>query len=213
MQVPVLNQTGEQVDTLELPTYIFEEEVNVGLMHQAYVRQMANARQGTHSTKRRSEVRMTGAKAYRQKGTGRARHGARSAPIFVGGGLAFGPRPRKYTQKMPKKMRRKAIRSALSALLRDEQLVFVDKLAFDQPRTRQMKQVLEALTGADNALVVLGTKDEAVARSVHNLPKAHVILANYLNVRDLLKYDKVIIPLDALDVIESIWGQGGKSDA
>ena len=130
-----------------------------------------------------------------------------AAPIFVGGGVAHPPRPRKYTKDMPKKMRRKAIRCALSGLMRDEQLVFVDKLVFDAPKTKEMKQVLETLTGGEKALVILGSKDEAVSRSVHNLPKAHVILANYLNIRDLLQYEKVVITLDALDVINGIWGQ------
>ncbi|MCA9890903.1 MAG: 50S ribosomal protein L4, partial [Anaerolineae bacterium] len=135
-QVPVLNTAGKEVDKLTLPADIFEVEVNVGLMHQAYVRQMANARQGTNSTKRRGEVRGSTAKIYRQKGTGRARHGARTAPIFVGGGQAHGPKPRSYVKDMPKKMRRGAIRSALSALLRDDQLVFVDSMSMDAPRTK-----------------------------------------------------------------------------
>ena len=208
MEVPVLNQSGKQTKTVEIPAYIFEEEVNEGLMHQAYVRQMANARLGTHKAKSRGEVRMTGAKVWRQKGTGRARHGARSAPIFVGGGKAHPPSPRSYAKQMPKKMRRKAIRCALSALIRDGQLVFVETLNFVEPKTKEMKQTLNAVAGGENALVVLGNKDEKVAKSVHNLPKAHVILANYLNIRDLLKYDKVVIPLDALEVIESIWGEG-----
>ena len=207
MQVPVLDMQGKEVKQLDVQSYIFEEEVNTGLMHQAYVRQMANARQGNHKAKARSEVRGSTAKIYRQKGTGRARHGARTAPIFVGGGRAHPPRPRKYTKAMPKKMRRKAIRCALSGLLRDDQIVFVEKLDFDTPKTKQMLQVLENVTGTDKALVVLGSKDENVSRSVHNLPKAHIILANYLNIRDLLKYEKVVITLDALDVINDIWGQ------
>lgn len=209
MEISVMDIAGKEVNKVDLPTYIFEEEVNVGLMHQAYVRQMANARLGTNKAKRRSEVRGSTAKIYRQKGTGRARHGARTAPIFVGGGRAHPPRPRDYTKNMPKKMRRKAIRCALSALLRDEQLVFVNELALDKPKTKDMKKAIEALTGGDNALVVLGKKDVNVANSVHNLPKSHVILANYLNIRDLLQYDKVIIPMDALEVIQSIWGQEG----
>lgn len=207
MQIPVLDMQGKEVKQVDVQPYIFEEEVNIGLMHQAYVRQMANARQGNHKAKARSEVRGSTAKIYRQKGTGRARHGARTAPIFVGGGRAHPPRPRKYTKNMPKKMRRKAIRCALSALVRDEQLVFVDELAFDIPKTKQMLQVLEAVAGSEKALVVLGSKNDNVSRSIHNLPNAHVILANYLNIRDLLKYDKVVITLDALDVINDIWGQ------
>lgn len=205
-QVPVMNAAGKEVDKVTLPADIFEVEVNVGLMHQAFVRQMANARQGTNSTKRRGEVRGSTAKIYRQKGTGRARHGARTAPIFVGGGQAHGPKPRSYEKDMPKKMRRGAIRSALSALLRDEQLVIIDKFGIDQPRTKDVKQILQALTGGENALVLFTEGSENIQRSVSNLPKAQALRANYLNVRDLLQYDKVILPLDALDVIVSIWG-------
>jgi large subunit ribosomal protein L4 len=209
MEVPVMDMTGKQVKMIDVPAYIFGEEVNVGLMHQAYVRQMANARLGTHSTKTRAEVKRTGAKVYRQKGTGRARHGDRGAPIFVGGGQSHGPKPRKYTKDMPRKMRQKAVRCALSALMRDQQLVFVDQLSLDAPKTREMKKVLTVLTGDEKALVVLGNKNENVSRSVHNLPKSHIILANYLNMRDLFQYDKVVITLDALNVITSIWGQEG----
>ncbi|MBZ0288935.1 MAG: 50S ribosomal protein L4, partial [Anaerolineae bacterium] len=129
MKVPVINQSGKEVKKIDLPAEIFEVEVNTGLMHQAYVRQMANARLGTHKVQRRGEVSRTTAKWYRQKGTGRARHGARSATQFVGGGRPKGPVPHKYTKDMPKKMRRQAIRCTLSALLRDEQLVFVDFLS------------------------------------------------------------------------------------
>lgn len=207
MEVSVLNQAGKQIKKVDLPAYIFEIEPNVGLMHQAYVRQMANARRGTATALRRSEVKRTGAKVWRQKGTGRARHGDRGAPIFVGGGVAHPPRPRDFSKDMPKKMRRKAIRCALSALLRDDQLIFVDKLELAAPKTKDMKEVISTLTGSEKALVVLADKNENVSRSVHNLPKSHVILANYLNIRDLLYYDKVIIPLDALETIERIWGQ------
>lgn len=207
MQVPVMDMNGKQVKTIDLPADIFEIEVNVGLMHQAYVRQMANARLGTHNTKTRSEVKMTGAKWYRQKGTGRARHGAQSAPLFVGGGIAHGPKPRKYTKNMPRKMRQKAIRCALSALLRDNQLVFVDKLIMDAPKTKHMRQVLHNLVGDSSALVLLAGKNEPVQLSVRNLENARYLFANYLNMRDLLNYDKVIVPLDALELITSLWGK------
>lgn len=207
MEISVKDMNGKAVNTLDLPSDIFEVEVNVGLMHQAYVRQMANARLGTHKTKTRSEVRMTKAKVYRQKGTGRARHGAKSAPIFIGGGIAHGPRPRKYTKKMPKKMRRQAIRCALSALARDEQLIFVKDLALDSPKTKDMVTALDTLTGGQSALVLLADRNENVERSVSNIPKAKYLRASYLNIRDLLQYDKVIIPIDALDVIQGIWGR------
>jgi large subunit ribosomal protein L4 len=207
MEISILNMSGKEVKKLDVPAYIFQEEVNVGLMHQMFVLQMANARQGNVKKLRRSEVNRTGAKVYRQKGTGRARHGDKGAPIFVGGGRAHPPVLRKYTKDMPRKMRRKAIRSALSALMRDGQLVFVESIAFDAPKTKQMKEVLETIAGSEKALVVLGQKNDNVSRSVHNLPKAHVILASYLNIRDLLNYDKVVITLEALDVIQTIWGQ------
>ncbi len=208
MQLPVMDNAGREVSQVELPGDIFEAKINMGLMHQAFVRQMANARQGSHNTRSRSEIRATGAKWYRQKGSGRARHGAQSAPIFVGGGLAHGPKPRDYSKKMPKKMRRGAIRSTLSALARDEQLVIVDKLDVDSPKTKQMRNLIETLVGGQSALLVVTQEQKAVRKSVSNLPNAHSIVANYLNIRDLLKYDKVIMSLDALDVVISIWGMG-----
>ncbi len=211
MQVPVIDQTGKQVSTTELPADIFEVDVNTGLMHQAYVRQMANARLGTHKVQRRGEVSRTSAKWYRQKGTGRARHGSRDATQFVGGGRPKGPRPRKYTKDMPKKMRRQAIRCALSALLRDNQIVVVNDLTIDAPKTKAMRQMLDAMVGADQSvLVLLAQRNENIERSVRNLPDAQTLRANYLNIRDLLQYDKVILPLDALDVIKSIWGREGQ---
>jgi large subunit ribosomal protein L4 len=208
MEVPVLNMAGDQIGTIELPADIFEVEVNVGLMHQAYVRQMANARLGTHKTKTRGEINRTKAKWYRQKGTGRARHGARSAPIFVGGGVAHGPQPRDYSKKMPRKMRRQALRSALSALAADGQLVVVDQLTLDaSPSTRVMDGILYNLVGAENtALVLVADRSEAIERSVRNLPNARTLRASYLNVRDLLSHDRVIIPQDALEVIQLFLG-------
>jgi large subunit ribosomal protein L4 len=208
MKVPVLNQSGNEVKKIDLPADIFEVEVNTGLMHQAYVRQMANARLGTHKVQRRAEVSRTSAKWYRQKGTGRARHGSRDATQFVGGGRPKGPQPHKYTKDMPKKMRREAIRCTLSALARDNQLVFVDFLSLEAPKTKEMRAILDAVVGAEStALVLTAERNENVERSVHNLKDAHIIRASYLNIRDLLKFDKVIVPLDALDVITSIWGK------
>lgn len=208
MQFPVMDSAGREVSQVELPADVFEAKINLGLMHQAYVRQMANARQGSHSTRSRSEIRATGAKWYRQKGSGRARHGAQSAPIFVGGGLAHGPKPRDYRKKMPKKMRRGAIRSTLSALVRDEQLVILDRLDLGAPKTRVMRALLETLVGEQSALVVVASAQDGVRKSVSNLPNAHSILANNLNIRDLLKFDRVIMTLDALEVVKSIWGMG-----
>jgi len=207
MQVSVLDINGKQVSTIDLPADIFEAEVNIGLMHQAYVMQMANARLGTLNTQNRGDVNRTHAKWYRQKGTGRARHGSRNAPIFVGGSVAHGPHPRKYTKKMPQKMRQAAIRSTLSALVRDGQLVVVDRLSIKEPKTKEMRGVLSTLVGDKSALVLLAAANENVERSISNLEDARYLRANYLNVRDLLKYDRVIMPLDALDVIKNIWGK------
>jgi large subunit ribosomal protein L4 len=207
MQVPVVDMNGKQVKTIDLPADIFEVEVNVGLMHQAFVRQMAGLRLGTHSTQRRGEVSRTSAKLYKQKGTGRARHGSRDATQFVGGGRPKGPKPRDYSKEMPKKMRRGAIRSALSACLRDGQLVFVDGLTIEKPRTKEMNTILRNLAGENTKLVLLAERDDNVQRSVNNLDDAKTLRASYLNVRDLLQYDRVIVPLDALEVIKVIWGQ------
>ena len=208
MKVPVLNMSGKEINTIDLPADIFEVEINMGLMHQAYVRQMANARLGTHKVKRRGEVNRTSAKWYRQKGTGRARHGSRDATQFVGGGRPKGPVPHKYTKAMPRKMRQQAIRCALTVLLRDNQLVFVDGLKLDAPKTKDMRQILDAVAGKGSKTLVLVTHgQDNVVNSIHNLDRAHVIQVNYLNLRDLLQADRVVVPLDALEVIKSLWWQ------
>ncbi len=206
MRVPVWNMSGQQVDEIELRPDIFEAPVNVPLMHQALVRQLANARLGTHKTKTRGEVNRTTRKWYRQKGTGRARHGSRNAPIFVGGGIAHGPKPRSYEQRMPKKMRRAALRSALSVKAANQQIVVLDRLELPEPRTREMKGVLERLNVGESALILLAQRNEAVEKSARNLPGVKTLRAGYLNIRDLLKYEKVLMPLDAMRVIESILG-------
>jgi large subunit ribosomal protein L4 len=201
MKVPVFNMKGEEVDTIELPAAIFEAPVNVGLMHQALVRQQANARLGTHKAKSRSEVLLSTRKIWRQKGTGRARHGSRKAPIFVGGGVAHGPRPRDYSVKMPRKMRQAALRSALTVKAQEGDLVIVDQLALEQPKTREMVQMLDRLAGGGRALVVLEDKNETVERSTNNISRAKTLRASYLNIRDLLDYDKILMPLAALEVV------------
>ncbi len=212
IKLPVLDMSGREVGERELPADIFEAPINVGLMHQAYVRQMANARLGTHKTKTRGEVNRTTKKWYRQKGTGRARHGSRKAPIFVGGGIAHGPRPRKYTKDMPKKMRRAALRSALSAKAADNGIVLVDRIEMAAPKTREMVDVLYNLAGESSALVLLTEANENVQLSMRNLPDARYLRASYLNIRDLLKYDKVIMPLDALELITRWLGKQPRSE-
>ncbi len=206
MKVDVINMKGEKVKTTDLPAAIFEAPIKSALMHQAFVRQMANARLGTHKTKTRSEVSGGGQKPWRQKGTGRARHGSRRSPIWVGGGKAHTPMPRKYTKKMPRKMRRAALRSALSEKASNKQILVLEAFSLDQPKTKEMAAALAKLIGKESALILLPDKDEVVEKSVRNLPQAKTLRANYLNVRDLLQYDRVIMPLGALDVIQSYLG-------
>ncbi len=207
MLVPVKNMQGEQVNEVELRPEIFEALVNVPLMHQALVRQLANARQGTHSTKTRSENNRSKSKWYRQKGTGRARHGSRNAPIFVGGGIAHGPKPRSYEKKMPRKMRRAALRSALSVKASAEQVIVVDRLEMDAPKTKVMAQVLNQLAANQGkTLILLSDGNTSVERSVRNIPTVKTLRAHYLNIRDLLGADQIVVPLDALEVVESILG-------
>jgi large subunit ribosomal protein L4 len=207
MQVPVLDFQGKKVGDADLPDSIFGVEVNVGLMHQAYVRQMANARQANAHTKTRGEVSITKAKWYRQKGTGRARHGSRNAPIFVGGGRAHGPRnERNYTLDMPKKMRRAALRSALSALVRDSQIVVVNELTLSEAKTRLMQEYLDTVAGTQKALVLVTPEQQEAARAIRNLPRATALNVAYLNIRDLLSHEKVVISLAALDRIKAHLG-------
>ena len=206
MQVAVRNTAGESIGEVVLPDNVFGIEPNVSVMHQALIRQLANRRLGTHKTKTRSEVTRTKSKWYRQKGTGRARHGSRNAPIFVGGGVAHGPRPRKYTQKMPRKMRRLALRSALSAKAAEERIIVLDAIDFDGPKTRSMVDTLENLSVDGSAVILLPEQNENVELSAGNLPDVKTLRAHYLNVRDLLKYDYVIIPAGALSVVEEILG-------
>ena len=206
MKVDVLNMKGEKVQTVELPAEIFEADVNIDLMHQAYVQQLANARLGTHKTKTRSEVSGGGKKPWKQKGTGRARQGSTRAPNWAHGGKIHTPRPRKYTQHMPIKMRRAALRSALSAKAADAGLVVIDEFTLAEPKTRLMAEAITTLVGQSTALILAADKAgsfEAVIRSTRNLPNAKLLMANYLNIRDLLNYDKLVMPLQALDVLKA----------
>jgi large subunit ribosomal protein L4 len=208
MEASLYNQAGETIGTVELDEYIFGIEPHVPVMHQAMVRQLANARLGTHNTRGRGEVAGSTRKLYRQKGTGRARQGSIRAPHRKGGGIAHGPHPRKYTQQMPRKMRRLAVRSALSAKFAADEIRFVDALSFEAPRTKDMIAALAALKIEGSALLVLDRKDEHVERSANNLPRVKTLLANYLNVIDLLKYDTIVISRASLDVIEHWLGRG-----
>lgn len=206
MEVDVVNMQGEKVSTVDLPATIFEAPINIDLMHQAYVRQMANARLGTHDTKTRSEVSGGGRKPWRQKGTGRARQGSTRAPQWKGGGKVHTPHPHSYEQAMPRQMRRAAIRSALTVKAAESNIVVVDALALDEPKTRLMVAALQRLVGEASALILIPASSdeyEPVIRSTNNIPDAKILMASYLNIRDLLGFDKLVLPVKALDVLNA----------
>lgn len=207
MKVDVVNMQGQTVDSAELPAAVFEAPIKVDLMHQAFERQMANARAGTHSTKGRSEVRGGGAKPWRQKGTGRARHGSIRSPLWVGGGAVHAPKPRDHSKDMPKKMRHAALRSALSVKAADAEIVVIDELKLDEAKTQAIADVLKTLVGDESAVILMATPDEDIERAVNNLPNAITLRSQYLNIRDLLKYRRMILPLDALDAITEHLGK------
>ncbi|MEN8243133.1 MAG: 50S ribosomal protein L4 [Chloroflexota bacterium] len=211
MKIDIYTLQGKKTsETAELPAEIFEAPVNVDLMHQAYVRQMANARQGTHSTKGRSDVRGGGRKPWRQKGTGRARQGSIRSAQWVGGGKIHTPKPRSYFQAMPKKMRRAALRSALSVKAAENEIVVVDELKVKNLKTSEMDKYLKKLVGEGTALILIAEKGESealVVKSANNLPYAKTLLASYLNIRDLLGYDKIVLPLNSLEKINDHLGK------
>jgi large subunit ribosomal protein L4 len=206
MQLSVRNMAGETVREIELSDDIFGLEPHVAVMHQAVLRQQANARLGTADTKTRSEVSGGGRKPWRQKHTGRARQGSIRAPQWKGGGVVFGPHPRSYSMRMPRKMRRLALRSALSAKAAENQIVLLEDLAMEVPKTQGMLDVLDNLQVESSALILLAERDENVERSARNIPDIKTLRASCLNVIDILKYDILILPLKALEVIQQILG-------
>ena len=206
MLVQVRNTSGEKVKEVELRDDIFAVPINETVMHQALVRQLANARLGTHKTKTRGEVSGGGRKPWRQKGTGRARHGSTREPQWRGGGIVFGPQPRSYRHKMPRKMRRLALKSALSVKAADEQIVVLDALEMPEPKTKEVEAILDNLDIDSTALILLPERDTNVEKAANNLPYVKTLRAPYLNVRDVLGYDYLIVPLGALKVIETILG-------
>ncbi|MBM3123859.1 MAG: 50S ribosomal protein L4 [Chloroflexi bacterium] len=204
MKVDVLDLKGKKIREVDLPAKVFEAPVNVDLMHQAYARQMSNARLGTHETKVRSEVSGGGRKPWKQKGTGRARQGSTRAAQWVGGGRIHTPHPRDYEKRMPKKMRQAALRSALSAKAAEAGIVVVDEIEFKESKTRLMAEALGHLVGESTALVLMPAKDknyDTVMRVADNIDSAKVLLARYLNVRDILTYDKVVLPMRSVDAL------------
>lgn len=196
---------GSVAGSVDLDDSVWGIEPNIGVMHQALVRQQANARLGTAETKTRAQVRGGGRKPWRQKGTGRARQGSTRAPNWTGGGVVWGPHMRDYSQDMPKKMRGLAVRSALSAKVRDERLFVIEGLEAIEPRTKVMKDVIAALPESRSYLLVIPDKLETLVRATGNLENVHWVLASYLNVRDILKYERLVVLNSSIDIIEKIW--------
>jgi large subunit ribosomal protein L4 len=211
-QVNVLNTAGDVVGQIDLDDSVFGIEPNAAVVHQAVVAQMANARRGTSDTQTRAEVRASGSKPWRQKGTGRARQGSRRAPHWRGGGVAFGPHPRSYEQKLPKKMRRLALRSVLSSKVADEQILVLERLEMEAPRTKEMTVLLSRLGVDGKAMIVMGAMDESVRRSARNLPELLAVTPDSMNLLDLMSRDRVVMTVDAVNAITK-WLGGGEVES
>jgi len=209
MKVDLIDFKGTKIGDVELPKDIFEAPINIDLMHQAYVRQMANARLGTHETKERGDVSGGGKKPWRQKGTGRARQGSSRAAQWVGGGKIFTPHMRSYDKRMPLKMRRAALRSALSVKAGDGEIIVIDNVNMEEPKSKQLAQAFEKWVGENSALLVMPDKKNInVFVSAKNLADVKVLLAHYLNIRDLFTYDRLILEKSSIDVIKEYLGKG-----
>ena len=198
-------KTGATAGTVELPDGLFAAPVNTAVMHQVVIAQLAGRHLGTHDTKTRGEVRGGGRKPYRQKGTGRARQGSIRAPQYEGGGVVFGPHPRSYEQKVPKRMKRLALRGALSAKFADAAVMVVQDLAMDEIKTRELVGYLANLKAAGRVLIVAPSRDEKLERSAANLPKVEIILADSLNTVDVLKADTLLITEPALATMTEVY--------
>jgi len=209
MLVPLHSMSGESVGEIELRDDVFGIEPNVPVMHQALVRQLANARLGTHKAKTRTEVRGGGRKPWRQKGTGRARQGSIRAPQWRGGGVVHGPVPRSYTQKMNRKMRRLALRSALSVKATDDQVIVIDELALEEPKTKEMVAVLERLGVETSVLILMDAASTEAANaelSARNLQYAKTVRPGNLSVRDVLGFDRLLLCREALEKVHELLG-------
>lgn len=204
-ELALYNIEGSQVGEIELNRDIFDVEVNEHVVHEAVTAQLAAKRSGTASTKTRGEVRGGGRKPWRQKGTGRARHGSIRSPIWVGGGTTFGPKPRDYSKDIPKKVKKLAVKSALTAKVNEDELIIIDEIEFDIPKTKQMVKVLEALNVSDKKVLILtADKDENIYKSARNIPGVRVLVASATNVYDILNNEKVIATQDAIKKVEEV---------
>ncbi|MDD4335196.1 MAG: 50S ribosomal protein L4 [Desulfotomaculaceae bacterium] len=204
--VALYSISGEQIGELTLKDEVFGVEVNESILHDAVVMQLAGRRLGTHDTKTRSEVRGGGRKPWRQKGTGRARHGTIRSPIWRGGGIVFGPHPRNYSYSLPKKVRKLALKSALSAKVNSGDILVLDELKLEQPKTKDIVRILNSLK-VNDALLVTADKDDSVEKSARNLPNIKSLIATGLNVYDILAYDKLVMTRDAVARVEEVFAQ------
>lgn len=204
-KVALYNITGNQVGDIELSDGIFGVEVNTHVMYEAVKNYLANQRQGTQSAKLRGEVRGGGRKPWRQKGTGRARQGSIRAPQWKGGGVVFAPKPRDYSYAIPKKVKRLALKSALSSKVQDQEIIVVDRLVLEQPKTKEMVKVLKNLNSGKKTLVVIPERDEAVVRAAANIPGVKTAYVNTINVYDILNCDSFLITKEAVNKVEEVY--------
>jgi len=204
-KVAIYNVSGQQVSEIELNDSVFGVEVSEHAMYEVVKNQLANKRQGTQSAKTRAEVRGGGRKPWKQKGTGRARVGSIRSPLWVGGGTVFAPKPRDYSYTIPKKVRRLAMKSALTSKVNSNELIVLDELNLETPKTKEMVNILKNLNVDKKALIVMSEKSEAVIKSARNIPGVQTALVNTINVYDILKYDKFIITKDAVQKVEEVY--------
>ena len=204
-KVTMLNMAGAEVGAIELNDGIFGIEPNENAVHAVIVNYLANQRQGTQSTKTRGEVRGGGRKPFRQKGTGRHRQGSTTDPSQIGGGIAFGPKPRSYRYSVPKKLKRLALKSALSAKVLDNEIIVLDELKFDAPKTKEMVKVLENIKAGKKALIVTAEKDENVVRSAANIPGVRTALVGTMNVYEIVNHTSFIVTKEAIEKIEEVY--------
>ncbi len=204
-KVALYDMSGAQIGELELNDSVFGIEPNQAVMYDFVKMQLANKRVGTSSTKTRAEVSGSGKKPWRQKGTGRARVGNRRNPVWTGGGIAFGPRPRDYSYRLPRKVRKLAMKSALSSKVLENNIIVVDQLSFDEPRTKQMVATLQALNSSKKTLVITADGDANITKSARNIPGVKPLRVDYINVYDLLKYDTLLITKDAVAKVEEVY--------
>lgn len=204
-KVNVYNVLGEQVGEIDLVDSIFGAEINEHAMYEVVKNHLANKRQGTQSVKTRAEVRGGGRKPWRQKGTGRARQGSIRAPHWTGGGVSFAPKPRDYSYSVPKKVKKVAIKSALSSKVLENEIIVLDELNLDEPKTKEMVKILENIKAGKKALIVMDEKNENIIKSARNIPNVKTTLTNTLNVYDILNYDSFIITKGAVSKVEEVY--------